>query len=184
MTDLDRQDIEDENMNVQYLIPFIEAAHEVIFAEANCRMDRGQLSLDNGPYKTMDITVVLNLVGDVKGTVFYSMPVGTALKIVSAIMGEKIEEFDALAQSGIAELGNVITGRASVKLSSAGYEATISPPTLMIGKDATISTLDRPRLVVPLQGDIGSMMIQLALTESGTGGVTVAHIPVPDAPTI
>ena len=169
-------------MNVKYLIPFIEAAHEVIFAEAGCKMERGSLSLDKGPYKTHEVTVVLSLVGDVSGTVFYSMDIQTALNIVSGILGMDIPEFNALAQSGVAELGNVITGRASVKLSQAGYEATISPPTLMIGKEATISTLDRPRLVVPLNGEVGSLLIQLALMETSITGMTADQIPVPEAP--
>jgi chemotaxis protein CheX len=57
----------------------------------------------------------------------------------------------------VAELGNVITGRASVKLAEAGYEAVISPPTLLSGKGATISTLDFGRLVVPLNSECGSL---------------------------
>jgi CheY-specific phosphatase CheX len=49
--------------------------------------------------------------------------VGTCLRV-----WENAHQLRCLAQSGIAELANVITGRASVKLSQAGYEATISPP--------------------------------------------------------
>ncbi len=184
MDDLYVAIIEDaeQMMNVKYLIPFIEAAHEVILAEAQCQLQRGQLMLEKAPYRSEEITVILSLVGDVKGTVFYGMPFETALKVVSVILGEVLTEFDPLAQSGIAELGNVITGRASVKLSQAGYETTISPPTLMIGKNASISTLDMPRLVVPLVGDIGKITIQLALMESSQRGANAGQLPVPQAP--
>ncbi len=169
-------------MNVKYLIPFIEAAHEVILAEAECQLQRGQLMLEKAPYRSEEVTVILSLVGDVRGTVFYGMPFDTALKIVSVIMGEAMTEFDALVQSGIAELGNVITGRASVKLSQAGFETTISPPTLMIGKNASVSTLDMPRLVVPLNGEVGNIIIQLALMESSQKGANSSQLPVPQAP--
>jgi len=169
-------------MNIKYLTPFIEAAYEVILAEAGYKMKRGGLSLDKGPYLTDEITVIISLVGDVVGTVFYSLNGKTALNIVSVILDEPLSELDALAQSGIAELGNVITGRASVKLAQAGYESTISPPTLMIGEDAVISTLDLPRLVVPLEGDAGKLVIHLALQESRVKGANAGTLPVPAAP--
>jgi len=171
-------------MNIQYLIPFVDAAYEVLLAEAKMTMRRGQLSLDKGAYTTDEVTVIISLVGDIIGTVFYSMTSKMTLDIVSVILDERIEEMDALAQSGVAELGNVITGRASVKLSQTGLESTISPPTLMIGKGAYISTLDIPRLVVPLEGDSGKLVIHLALTESTNKGISSAKLKVPDAPVI
>jgi chemotaxis protein CheX len=171
-------------MNVKHLIPFIEAAYEVILAEAGYKMRRGGLSLDKGPYLTDEITVIISLVGDASGTVFYSLSGKTALNIVSVILGEPLHELDALAQSGIAELGNVITGRASVKLAQAGFESTISPPTLMIGEGAVISTLDLPRLIVPLEGEPGNLVIHLALQESRSKGANAATLPVPLAPKI
>lgn len=169
-------------MNIKYLTPFIEAAYEVILAEAGFKMRRGNLSLDKGPYLTDEVTVIISLVGDVSGTVFYSLNGKTALTLVSVILDEPLTELDALAQSGIAELGNVITGRASVKLAQTGFEATISPPTLMIGEDAVISTLDLPRLVVPLESEAGNMTIHLALQESRIKGASAATLPVPAAP--
>ena len=152
-------------MNVRFLNPFVEAAFEVLQADANVRMERGQIGLEKETYVTDDVTVILSLVGKVEGNVFYSMNEATALELASRILGEPLDVFDSLAQSGIAEIGNVITGRASVKLSQAGYEANISPPSLLQGKNAVISTLDYARLVVPLHGECGTVTIHLALRE-------------------
>ena len=171
-------------MNVKYIIPFVDSAYEVLQTEANFKMKRGPLALDKGTYITDDITVIISLVGDIIGSVFYSMSSQTTLNIVSVILGEQLPELDTLAQSGIAELGNVITGRASVKLSQSGFETTISPPTLMIGKGALISTLDIPRLVVPLEGEPGALTIHLALVESPTKGISSARLNVHAAPVI
>jgi chemotaxis protein CheX len=114
---------------------------------------------------TDDVTVILALIGAVDGTVFYSMSKEVAVRFASTSMGKKFDATDKLVQSGIAELGNVITGRASMKLADAGYEAHISPPSLIMGKGATISTLDYPRLIVPLITPLGSITIHLALRE-------------------
>jgi len=171
-------------MNVKFLNPFIEAAFEVLKAEAGVNPARGPLGLEQNEYKTDDITVILALVGAVEGTVYYGMSNDTAMLLVSKMIGENITSFNSLAQSGIAELGNVITGRASVKLSVAGYEATISPPTLLLGKDATISTLDFARIVVPVMFDGAQINIHLALRDGKLHGQTTAQMAIPAKPAV
>jgi chemotaxis protein CheX len=167
-------------MNVKFLNPFVEAAYEVLRTETSKDISRGDLRLESGAYVTDDATVILSLVGAIEGTVFYSMSNESAIQLASILMGEKFEKFEYLAQSGIAELGNVITGRASMKLSEAGYESTISPPALILGKGAMISTLDYPRLVVPLHTVGGSVLIHLAL-RTGNGGLKTPQIAIPKA---
>jgi chemotaxis protein CheX len=171
-------------MNVKFLNPFVEAASEVIQIETGINLLRGDLGLEKTPYLTNDITVIIALVGMVNGNVLYSLSKETAIALAGRMLGEKLEAFDNLAQSGIAELGNVITGRASIKLASSGYESTISPPTLVVGRGIMISTLDRPRLVVPFQSDYGPIVIHLALREGSTTMIPTASIPVPNRPEI
>jgi chemotaxis protein CheX len=152
-------------MNVKFLNPFVSSAHEILNLEMHETIERGDLRLENGSYVTEGVTVVLSLIGAVNGTVIFSMSDESALRLASTLMGEKFEILDKLAQSGIAELGNVITGRASMKLAESGYDAKISTPSLIIGKDATLSTLEYPRLIVPLITTMGSITIHLALRE-------------------
>jgi chemotaxis protein CheX len=99
-------------------------------------------------------------------------------------MGETFKDFTHLAQSGIAELGNVITGQASIKLAEAGYQATISPPALILGKGATISTLDFARLIVPLTGECGQITIHLALRESIRQLISTPNLAIPSSPAL
>lgn len=168
-------------MNVKFLNPFVDAAYEVLKSETSNEVQRGELSLENGNYITDDLTVVLSLVGAVEGTVFYSMSSETAIHLGSIIMGEHYEQLDYLTQSGIAELGNVITGRASMKLAVAGFESTISPPSLILGKGASISTLDFARLIVPLSTAAGLITIHLALRQGKMKGVKTPQIAIPRA---
>jgi chemotaxis protein CheX len=93
-------------------------------------------------------------------------------------MGQDFAEFDNLAQSGIAELGNVISGRATVNLSKTGFASNISPPTLIQGKGVTISTLDFPRIVVPLTSEVGQVVVHLAIRESPPGMSESIFVPV------
>ena len=156
-------------MNVKFMNPFLEAASEVLKAEVQVTTGLGSMSLHKSTLTTDDVTIMISLVEQVQGVVLYGLSTPTALSLVSRVMGQTFLEFDNLAQSGVAELGNVITGRATVKLSEAGYESKISPPTLVIGKGVQISTLDFSRVVVPLTTDLGEIMVHLALRKSPPG---------------
>lgn len=165
-------------MNVKYLNPFVDAAKEVIMAELQANVTRGDLSLHKSALTTDELTVLISLVGHVQGVVLYGMDIPTSLSMVSHILGQEFSEFDNLVQSGIAELANVITGRATVMLSETGVEANISPPTIIQGKEITISTLDFSRIVVPLKTDLGPITAHLALRESPPGMKDSNYVPI------
>ena len=153
-------------MNVKFLNPFVSAAHDILSMEFHETVQRGELRLENGSYQTDEVTVIISLVGAVDGTVFFGMSKDSAIQFASVLMGEKFDVLNELVQSGIAELGNVITGQASMRLAEAGFESNISTPSLIIGSGASISTLAYPRLVVPLTTKIGSLTIHLSLREN------------------
>jgi chemotaxis protein CheX len=164
--------------NVKFLNPFVEAANEVLQAEARVSVTRGALSLHKSALTTDEVTVLISLVGQVQGVVLYSLSVRTGLALISRMMNQAFTEFDNLAQSGVAELGNVITGRASVKLSEAGVTSTLSPPTLIQGRGVSLSTLDFARIVVPLACEVGEITVHLALRESPPDGRNTNFVPV------
>lgn len=166
-------------MNVKFLNPFVSAAHDILQHEMREAVQRGDLQLENGSYQTDDVTVIISLIGAVDGNVFYGMSKESAIQFASTLMGEQIDSLNELAQSGIAELGNVITGQASMRLAEAGYESNISTPSLIIGKGASISTLEHPRLVVPLHTSIGSLTIHLSLRENAGSHLKTPQINVP-----
>lgn len=156
-------------MDAKFLNPFVQAAVEVLQAEVGATISRGTLSLEKSALTSDDITVLINLIGDVYGVVMYGMSMPTGLNMVSQIMGQEFAELNSLAQSGIAELGNVISGKATVRFSEAGYHSNISTPTVLIGSGIQISTLDFPRIVVPLESQFGLFTAHLALREKTPG---------------
>jgi chemotaxis protein CheX len=117
-------------------------------------------------YTTDEVTALVGVAGAVSGVVLYSMSEATARNMVARMLGQDCPEFDALAQSGIGELGNVITGRAAALLAVAGYASNITPPALVMGKNTMITTLDLNRLVFPLETEAGTMEIQVVLSET------------------
>lgn len=156
-------------MNVKFLNPFVDAAVDVLKAEVQIAATRGNLSLSKSALTADDVTVLISLVGQIQGVVLYGMSIPTGLAMVSRVMGQEFTEFDNLAQSGVAELGNVISGRATINLSRSGIQSNISPPTLITGQGVQISTLDFSRIIVPIKTDLGDITVHLAVRESPTG---------------
>jgi chemotaxis protein CheX len=161
-------------MRAEFINPFLNAASEVLESELGSTPTRGTIGLQRSAYTSDEVTAVVGVTGTIAGMVLYSMTEETARAIVAAMMGQEFPEFDALAQSGIGEIGNVITGRAAVLLAEAGYPSDLAPPMLVIGRGTMISTLDVQRLVIPLETDFGRVEIQVALKESAAGARRVA----------
>jgi len=120
----------------------------------------------DSPLVSDEVTVLIGVVGKAQGLVLYGMSEATALKLVSSMTGEEVGTFDALAESAVAELGNVITGVASGELEKAGYSVKIAPPSVVVGKGSTISTLSIKRLVIPLETTQGEITMHVALRET------------------
>jgi chemotaxis protein CheX len=150
-------------MRTEFINPFLQAATEVLEAELGTTPRRGTIGLEKSVNTSNDITAVVGVTGDVLGVVLYVMNEATGRAIVAKIMGQEFPEFDDLAQSGIAEVGNVITGRAAVLLADAGFTSDLAPPMLIVGRGALINTLDMQRLVIPLETGCGALEVQVAL---------------------
>ena len=150
-------------MKVAFVNPFLQAASEVLESELGGESERGELRLHRSAVTTDEVTAIVGVTGTLMGLVLYSMNEATARAILSRMMRQDFSEFDALAQSGIGELGNVITGRAGVLLSEAGYPSNITPPAVVVGTGTMVTTLELNRLVLPLHTEVGNVEIQMVL---------------------
>lgn len=153
-------------MKVEYINPFVQAAYDVLVQEIQAKIEKGTLSIEESSVTTQEeVTVLIGITGKLHGVVMYSLAERTAKNIVSAMLGERIPIFDAMAESAIAEMGNVISGLASAQLENAGYICNIAPPTMVIGRGVIISTINIKRLVIPLNTEHGTIRISVAVKE-------------------
>ena len=84
-------------MNVRYLNPFVQAAKDVVKAELNTQVTRGDLSLEKSSMTTNELTVLITMVGELQGIVLYSMETRTGLNMVGRVLDQEFNEFE---QSG------------------------------------------------------------------------------------
>lgn len=150
-------------MNVEFLNPFLVAIGDILESELGEKPQIGSLAFEESSFTSDDVTVLVGVTGEVEGLVFYGMSEGTACRLAAAMMGTPVPALDALAESAIAELGNMIAGRASAGLEQAGFTSRLAPPSLIHGRGALISTIQIRRLVVPVTTSRGDIRVHLAL---------------------
>lgn len=150
-------------MKAEIINPFYIAATEILEMEAGVKCHRGELSMASSKWTTQEITVILNVIGQVRGTFLIGVSKKTGQQIAERMIGEEVQEINELAMSAIAELGNIIAGRALAGLENIGYQADITPPMFLYGERVYISTLNRRRIQIPLETDIGVIELSVAL---------------------
>ena len=154
-------------VNGKIIERFVNAGRQVLSTELGSAVGVGQLSAQKDNYLTKDVTALVGITGDLRGMVIFGLSNGTALSLVSSMMGQDFQEMDAVAESGIAELGNVVVGSSVTSLAELGYHCGITPPAVILGKDTVISTPNLHRLVFPLETPNGVIEMQLAVRENG-----------------
>ena len=151
-------------LRVEHVEPFVAGVVTVLAKEVGVEARRGALSVARTGYLTNDVTIVVGVTGPLRGIVLYGLSKDTAREIASRMMGEPVPELHYMAQSAIAELGNIVTGLAATALSERGLRVNICPPGLLLGKQVLINTFEgHHRLVVPFKSPLGAFTVDLAL---------------------
>lgn len=154
------------SVRVQLVNCYVKAASDVLASETGGQIKRLGLQLEHEAYTSEDVTAMVGVSGAIGGSFYLSMNEATALRIVTGMLGQETTTFDELAQSGIAELSNVIAGTASIALAELGFTTNITPPLLLVGAGARLSSVEIQRMVVPLETPAGQIRMHVAVRES------------------
>lgn len=152
-------------LKAEFVNPFLEAAFEVFETETGIKLQKGPISVQKSSLTSQEVSVLLGITGEIHGQVIYGISGKTAKKIAAEMIGQNVPLLDELAQSAISELGNMITGLATVKFGESYSDLAITPPTLIVGTKVLISTIDIQRLYVVLMSELGDIEVSIALKE-------------------
>lgn len=158
-------------MQLEHINPIVKAALDVLRTELSTEVKRGKASVVNGDVPGHDLTILIAVTGALEGIMAYVLDAAVACDMAGEMMGEEFTTLDDIVQSGIAEVCNVISGRAMMNLSSLGLETQIAPPVLLLGQDTRISTLNIPRLLVPIELRFGPIYMHIALKPTSLAAV-------------
>ncbi len=116
------------------------------------QVKRGRLSVsDSNKIASLGVMVVIGLTQQIRGNIAYNMTEDSAKRIASKMMmGMPVESLDAMAESAIAELGNMLAANAAMILEQQGTRLEISPPTVITGQSFASSVTDAKRLNIEM----------------------------------
>ncbi len=154
-----------DKMKVEYINPFIESLHNLFDTMLGCPVDRGNPNLTRKDGNPRDITALIGLSGNVKGTVALAFPALTALAMVSKLLGMEIKTVDETVTDGLGEIVNMVAGGAKAKLSELEEPPIdLSLPTIVRGSSYTVNYPSGSTwLELPFKSDLGEFNLRVTL---------------------
>jgi chemotaxis protein CheX len=120
------------SVRVEHINPFISATVRTFQTMVYSQALPGKVALAEDGSIRSDISGVISLTGMARGSVALSFPRITALKVVSAFIGDRILALDDTAADAIGELVNIVAGAAKTELSQ--FRIQVSLPSVLLGE--------------------------------------------------
>lgn len=154
-------------LDIEFINPFLTAAIHVLKVQAQIEAKAGQVQLKKATDLIYgDISGVIGIVSDsFHGSVVITFPEATFLKIVSNMLGETYTEITKDILDGAGELTNMIFGQAKIVLNEKGYGIQTAIPSVISGKNHTLSAMTKgPVVVVPFESQAGNFFVEICLS--------------------
>ncbi|MBF0503064.1 MAG: chemotaxis protein CheX [Candidatus Riflebacteria bacterium] len=153
-------------MDVNILNQFILAASSVFEQVANLKLKKEKVNIfEHGTKVIADVATLIGITGKVKGQMVVTLTSNTAMKFASAIMmGEPVNEYNELAESGVCEMANMIGGDAAQRLNALGYTVDVAVPSIIRGNAVEISFQpNTPIFMVAFSSEWGPIEVVLRI---------------------
>ncbi len=152
------------NINAEFVNPFLEAASAVFKQIMNVDLRRGKLVIKESPIPSLDVSIIIGITGAVTGEVVYSMGYNMVAKIADILApGLSEEQIKHEYKDIVGELANMITGNAMNLFATSGKRIEITTPTVVEGKDFTITMIKQTTLGINLYSPMGQLEMNIAL---------------------
>ena len=154
-------------MKEEYVNSFLVPAQLVWKRELGHDLTVESAEIVSHQFTTDDLTAIIGVSGRLEGNVLYGWTEESAIKVVSTMMGEEVEDLRTdLALSALGELANMITGNAATLLSQVGYPCQISPPVIVEPRGSRFTIMGSTQMLVSFTSPIASLSVRISLRET------------------
>lgn len=152
-----------------YVRSFCQAAENILNQLVSEVPSRGRATFQHGAGITLqEINVIIGLTGDLKGRINFGMDRPTACRIAAAMMFEEVPELDEMALSALSELGNMISGQATILIGQSGAKSDITPPSIVMGKSVFAAWYGIRAMTIPLVLQTGTIHLTVGIQAKTT----------------
>ncbi|MCX5815754.1 MAG: chemotaxis protein CheX [Proteobacteria bacterium] len=144
-------------MDIKYINPFIIATQTVFKTMLSINADMGKPILKTINSASGDVTGVMGLVGDKKGTVAISLRERGAKFVYKTLVGEECESINKDVVDAIGEITNIISGQARKEFEKNGINLSAAMPMVIVGKDVELNFITKiPIISLPFYFPVDS----------------------------
>ena len=124
------------------------------------------ISLEGSTLENPGILINIGVMGPLKGAILIGMSIDNAHQFASKMMmGMPVETLDEMSKSALSELGNMIMGNAATLLSNDGVSIDITPPSLMVGENISLSSGSMRTISIPLMSEGDEITVDVSFKE-------------------
>jgi chemotaxis protein CheX len=153
-------------LDTEFINPFLTATIHVLKVQAETDAKPGQIHVKKSSDQCGDVSGIIGIISETfNGSVVISFPEATFLKVISKMLGEEYTKIDKDIIDGAGELTNMIFGQAKIVLNEKGYGIKTAIPSVVSGKNHTLSALTKgPIVVVPFESTAGNFFVEICLS--------------------
>ncbi len=155
-------------MDVRFINPFLNGTLSVMKTMCFLEPKPGKPYLKQDSLARGDVSGIIGLTGAARGSLALSFSEGAILKIVSNMLGEEIKNINGDIKDAVGEITNMVSGAARKELETMGLNITAAIPTVVAGKDHSIShVLGGPSIIIPFETPNGSFVVDVCVGKPG-----------------
>jgi chemotaxis protein CheX len=151
-------------VEVRFINPFLEGTISVLKTMAFIEPKPGKPYLKKGSNAIGDISGIIGLTGQIRGSLALSFSEQCIVNIVSNMLGEEIQTINGDIKDAVGEITNMVSGAARKKLEAEGISLSAAIPTVVSGKGHSIShVLGGPSIVIPFETEQGPFVVDVCM---------------------
>jgi chemotaxis protein CheX len=150
-------------MDVTFVNPFVEGALHILDTTAFVKVKPEAPFLKQDSRPQGDISGVLEIAGDLKGSAAISFSERCILGIVSAMFGEDMTEINDEITDAVGEISNMIAGHVTTKIAEMDKKVKVKFVKVCAGADENIEHINGGAhvLALPFRTTKGRMVIEV-----------------------
>jgi len=130
-------------MEVKYINPFVAATQTVFKTMLNIDVGLGKPVLKNVNITSGEVTGIMGLVGDKKGTIAISLKNKGAIFVYKTLVGDDCECINPEVVDAIGELTNIISGQARKEFEKEGINLKAAIPMVVVGNNVEMNFITK-----------------------------------------
>lgn len=149
-------------MDAKLINPFLESTLYVLKTIAKIDAEKGKPYLKKNNVAKGDVSGIIGLAGDMNGLISVTFTESCILYIVTGMFGEEVKEMNEEIGDAVGEITNMISGQARQKLEALGTNLQAAIPSVVMGKNHTISHMTKqPIIALPFSTPGGEFTIEI-----------------------